>query len=143
MIPFDIFESAQAAHVEGIQSIAIMDGQVPCLCQPCSNTEETRARYILILVCQEMQRRFHGALESLLTCGNAPPPPIARGQTWLFQPLSLSTVPNTGRNQSDSGYRGIGEDVQFGVELMLRRKFMCLVFIFHHMGTSLLWGCRS
>ena len=30
-IPFDIFESAQAAHVEGIQSIAITDGQVPCL----------------------------------------------------------------------------------------------------------------
>ena len=31
VIPFDIFESAQAAHVEGIQSIAITDGQVPCL----------------------------------------------------------------------------------------------------------------
>ena len=31
MIPFDIFESAQAAHVEGIQSIAITDSQVPCL----------------------------------------------------------------------------------------------------------------
>ncbi len=29
VIPFDIFESAQAAHVEGIQSIAITDGQVP------------------------------------------------------------------------------------------------------------------
>ena len=31
VIPFDILESAQAAHVEGIQSIAITDGQVPCL----------------------------------------------------------------------------------------------------------------
>ena len=31
VIPFDIFESAQAAHVEGIQSIAITDGQVPSL----------------------------------------------------------------------------------------------------------------
>ena len=31
VIPFDIFESAQAAHVESIQSIAITDGQVPCL----------------------------------------------------------------------------------------------------------------
>ena len=31
MIPFDSFESAQAAHVEGIQSIAITDSQVPCL----------------------------------------------------------------------------------------------------------------
>ena len=37
-------------------------------------------------------------------------PPIARGQTWLFQPLPVSTVPNTGRNQSDSGYRGLDED---------------------------------
>ena len=30
VIQFDI-ESAQAAHVEGMQSIAITDGQVPCL----------------------------------------------------------------------------------------------------------------
>ena len=37
-------------------------------------------------------------------------PPIARGQTWLFQPLPVSTVPNTGRNQSDSGYRGLDEE---------------------------------
>ncbi len=32
-------------------------------------------------------------------------PPITRGQTWLFQPL-----PKTGRNQSDSGYRGLEEE---------------------------------
>ena len=31
VILFDIFESAQEAYVEGIQSIAITDGQVPCL----------------------------------------------------------------------------------------------------------------
>ena len=37
-------------------------------------------------------------------------PPIARGQTWLFQTLPVSTVPNTGRNQSDSGYRGLDEE---------------------------------
>ena len=37
-------------------------------------------------------------------------PPIARGQTWLFQPLPVSTVPNTGRNQSDSGYRALDEE---------------------------------
>ena len=37
-------------------------------------------------------------------------PPIAHGQTWLFQPLPVSTVPNTGRNQSDSGYRGLNEE---------------------------------
>ena len=33
--------------------------------EPYSNTEETRARYILSFVCREMQRRFHSALESL------------------------------------------------------------------------------
>ena len=37
-------------------------------------------------------------------------PSIARVQTWLFQPLPVSTVPNTGRNQSDSGYRGLDEE---------------------------------
>ena len=37
-------------------------------------------------------------------------PPIARGQTWLFQLLPVSTVSNTGRNQSDSGYRGPDEE---------------------------------
>ena len=31
LIPFDIFESAQAAHVKCIQSIVITDGQVPRL----------------------------------------------------------------------------------------------------------------
>ena len=36
-------------------------------------------------------------------------PPIARGLTWLFQPLPVSTVPNTGSNQSDSGHRGLDE----------------------------------
>ena len=30
-IPFDIFEPAQAAHVKGIQSVAITDGQHRCL----------------------------------------------------------------------------------------------------------------
>ena len=33
--------------------------------EPYSNTEETRARYILSFVCREMQRRFHSAFESL------------------------------------------------------------------------------
>ena len=31
VIQFEIFESAHAAPVEGIQSIAITDGHVPCL----------------------------------------------------------------------------------------------------------------
>ena len=37
-------------------------------------------------------------------------PPIARGQTWLCQPLPVSTVPNTGRNLSNSNYRGLDEE---------------------------------
>ena len=36
--------------------------------------------------------------------------PTARGQTWLLQPLPVSTVPNTERNQSDSGFRGLDEE---------------------------------
>ena len=41
--------------------------------EPYSNTEETRARYILIFVCREMQRRFHSALESLFMASAALP----------------------------------------------------------------------
>ena len=37
-------------------------------------------------------------------------PPIARGQTWLFQPLPVSTVPNTGRNLSNSNYPSLDEE---------------------------------
>ena len=37
---------------------------------------------------------------------------IARGQTWLCQPLPVSTVPNSGRNLSNSrpNYRGLDEE---------------------------------
>ena len=34
-------------------------------------------------------------------------PLIARGQASLFQPLPVSTVPNTGMNISNSNYRGL------------------------------------
>ncbi len=37
-------------------------------------------------------------------------PPIARGQTWLCQPLRVSTVPNTGRTVSNRNYRGLDEE---------------------------------
>ena len=37
-------------------------------------------------------------------------PPIARGQTWLCQPLTVSTVPNIGRNLYNSKYRGLDEE---------------------------------
>ena len=44
-------------------------------------------------------------------------PPIARGQTWLCQPLPVSTVPTTGRNLSNSNYRVLdGEEEQLSVQ---------------------------
>ena len=46
-------------------------------------------------------------------------PPIARGQTWLCQPLPVSNVPNTGR--SLTVYRGIDEDC--AVKIVRRRKY--------------------
>ena len=46
-------------------------------------------------------------------------PPIARGQTWLCQPLPVSTVPNTGR--SLTVYKGLDEDC--AVKIVRRRKY--------------------
>ena len=46
-------------------------------------------------------------------------PQIARGQTWLCQPLPVSTVPNTGR--SLTVYRGLDEDC--AVKIVRRRKY--------------------
>ena len=40
-------------------------------------------------------------------------PPIARGQAWLCLPLPVSTVPKTGRNISNSNYRGLDEKVGY------------------------------
>ena len=46
-------------------------------------------------------------------------PPIARGQTWLCQPLPVSTVPNT--RWSLTVYRGLDEDC--AVKIVRRRKY--------------------
>ena len=37
-------------------------------------------------------------------------PPIARGYSWLYQRSPLSTVPNTGRNLSNSNYGGLDKE---------------------------------
>ena len=53
--------------------------------------------------CGERQTMSH-----LMTCAGYAP-----NCTWTylaFQPLPVSTVPNTGRNQSDSGHRGLDEE---------------------------------
>ena len=44
-------------------------------------------------------------------------PPIAPGQTWLFQPLPVLTVPNTGRNISNSNYRWLNEENYNGLSI--------------------------
>ena len=49
--------------------------------------------------CGERQTMSH-----LMTCGDAP------NCTWTDLALPVSTVPNTGRNQSDSRYRGLDEE---------------------------------
>ena len=46
-------------------------------------------------------------MSHLMTCGVVS---IARGQTWLFQPLPVSTVPNTRRSLSNSNYRWFEEN---------------------------------
>ncbi len=61
----------------------------------------------------------HGTMSNLMTCGDAP---IARGQTWLYQPSPVSTVPNTGRNLSNSNYGGHDEEE----DGMGCRKSFCL-----------------
>ena len=54
-------------------------------------------------------RLFH-----LMTCDVVMhPSSIARGQTWLCQPLPVSTVPNTVRNLSNSSYRGLDDDDEY------------------------------
>ena len=47
---------------------------------------------------------------SCITFWHVVMPAIARGQTWLCQPLPVSTVPNTGRNLSHSNCRGLDEE---------------------------------
>ena len=52
-------------------------------------------------------------------------PPIARGQTWLCQPLPVSTVPNTGWNLSNSNYRGLVEEDEGGfIDVNLQKTFL-------------------
>ena len=59
-------------------------------------------------------------------------PPITCGQTWLFQPLPMSTVPNTGRNQSDSGYRGLDEEGDSdNVEVFLVNLMNYMIHVLH------------
>ena len=47
---------------------------------------------------------------SCITLRHVVMPPIARGQAWLCQPLPVSTVPNTGRNLSNSNCRGLDKE---------------------------------
>ena len=46
-------------------------------------------------------------MSNLMTCDDAP---NCTGMTCLSQPLPVSIVPNTGRNLSNSSYRGLNEE---------------------------------
>ena len=46
-------------------------------------------------------------MSHLMTCVDAL---NCSGQTWLCLPLPVSTVPNTGRNLSNSNYQGFDEE---------------------------------
>ena len=48
-------------------------------------------------------------MSHIMTCGDALKLHVDR-QTWLCQPLPVSTVPNTGRNLSNSNYGGLDEE---------------------------------
>ena len=72
VIPFDMFESAQQLMSHAFNRLQSRKVRFH-VSEPYSNTEETRARYILIFVCREMQRRFHSALESLFMAPAALP----------------------------------------------------------------------
>ena len=63
--------------------------------------------------------------------------------TWLFQPVPVSTVPNTGRNLSNSIYRGLDEavtydDVVDGVSLGRLLLPLAMVFNLVHPQHTLL-----
>ena len=66
--------------------------------------ENVEALSYIIYVCDSGESQ---TMSHLMTCVMHP---IARGQTWLCQPLPVSTVPNTGRNRSNNKYRGLDEE---------------------------------
>ena len=56
---------------------------------------------------------------------------LHHGQTWLSQPLSVSTVPNTGRNLPNSSYRGLDEEdysLYRGLFAVLSLRYECLLY---------------
>ena len=119
VIPFDIFETAQATHVEGIQSIAITDVRFH-VSELYSNIEETRARYILSFVCREMQRRFHSALESLFMVPAALP--IREVISASVEPSAEMIEPryvNKGTNSASSPSMFIGVVIEEEGEIIM------------------------
>ena len=62
-------------------------------------------------------------------CINVVMPHITRGHTWLFQPLPVS-MPNTGRNLSNSDYRGLDEALPNSPSMVSQRRlnktFYCI-----------------
>ena len=98
--------------------------------EPYSNTEETRARYILSFVCREMQRRFHSALESLFM---APPAlPIREVISASMEPSAEMIEPryvNEGRNLTSSPSMFIGVVIAEEGEIIMALVLVQLIDI--------------
>ena len=69
-------------------------------------------RKLISFPCQKTRMCYlilpgHGTMSHLMTCGDAPQLYVDRPG---YQPSSVSTVPNTGRNLSNSNYGGLDEE---------------------------------
>ena len=103
--------------------------------EPYSNTEETRAQYILIFVCREMQRRFHSSLKSLFMAPAALP--IQEVISASMEPSAEMIEPryvNEGTNSTSSPSMFIGVVIAEDVEII-----MALVSPTDRHVTSQLW----
>ena len=129
MIPFDILESAQAAHVEGFNRLQSRMVRFH-VSEPYSNTEETRARYIPSFVCREMQRRFHNALESLFMAPAALP--IREVISATMEPSAEMIEPryvNEGTNPTSSPSMFIGVVIAEEGEIIMALVLVQLIDI--------------
>ena len=98
--------------------------------EPYSNTEETRARYILCFVCREMQRRFHSALESLFMAPAALP--IREVISASMEPSAEMIEPmyvNEGTNSTSSPSMFIGVVIAEEGEIIMALVLVQLIDI--------------
>ena len=98
--------------------------------EPYSNTEETRARYILSFFCREMQRRFHSALDSLSMAPAALP--IREVISASMEPSAEMIEPryvNEGTNSTSSPSMFIGVIIAEEGEIIMALVLVQLIHI--------------